>query len=91
MQKPDRRTANNKARSSRIAVGSMSAPLSIIISWILFDIWGKPVNTELTIAISTLMGSLVSLAALCFWDLRAILLNRFYNRRFRNDPETEED
>lgn len=77
----ERRTVNGKQRKHRIAVGGISAPLSLLLVFLVRDIWGKPVTEELMIAISTLMGSLVSVATICFWDLRGIVLSRLRRRR----------
>ena len=78
----ERRTNDDgKQRKLRVATGSASAPIAIIVSYVVYQFWGKTMTTEVMIAISTLMGSLVSVLSVCFWDLRGIVLSRLYKRR----------
>ncbi len=77
----ERRTVNDKQRKHRVAVGGISAPLSLVLVFLIRDIWGKPMSEELIIGFSTLMGSATSVATICFWDLRGVILSRLRRRR----------
>lgn len=77
-----RRSTQNPARKQRLIAGTSSAPLAIVVCYAVnkvFDI--PPEDQTLNIAINTLVGSAVTVLTLCFWDLRAILLERFGRKR----------
>ena len=77
----EKRNVGNAQRKSRIKFGSASAPLAILITYAITDLWGKQMSQEVVIALSTLIGSGVSVVTICFWDLRGIVLNRVRRRR----------
>jgi len=76
----EERRSNGSGRKSRLALGGASSPLAIVLAWWIHSLWGKPMTDFELIALSSLTGSVTSALALCFWDLRAILLS-FVNRR----------
>lgn len=76
----DRRTAAIK-RSHRIAAGSLSVPVSIIVGGLIHHYWGDSLGTEFTIAAGSVAGSACTLLSLCFWDIRGLLLTRLRKRR----------
>ncbi len=71
----ERRATNGSQRKERMAAGGLAAPVSILANYIIFLLWGKNVSTEVAIAISSLVGSFVSVMTICFWDLRGLLLS----------------
>jgi hypothetical protein len=77
----ERRTVNGKQRAHRIAVGGVSAPISIVISTLIHHFWGDTMGTDFTIAVSSLASSLITVLAICFWDIRGIILSRMFKRR----------
>jgi hypothetical protein len=58
--------------------------VAILLAWWIYSMWGKPMTELELIALSSVTGSLTSALALCFWDLRAMLLS-FVHRRRRAD------
>jgi len=77
----ERRTANGNQRMGRITLGGVSSPAGIVIAWLLVNAWGKPMTELELIALSSVAGSLTSMMAICFWDLRGILLSLVKHRR----------
>jgi hypothetical protein len=76
----ERRAANGKSRKSRITLGGASTPIAILISYGVTDLWGHQMSQEVAIALATVIGSLTSVASVCFWDLRAIVLGHLRRR-----------
>ena len=87
----DRRKVNGIHRRLRLAAGSVSAPLAIVINYVLNGIMGEHLSTELVIATSSLVGSFVGVGAICFWDLRDILLGKFAKRREEDNKNTDQE
>lgn len=79
----ERRLDNGKLRKARVTAGGVSVPVAIIVTTILNHEWGETLGQDVTIAIASLVSSAISVSVLCFWDLRAIFLNKFRNRRVR--------
>lgn len=77
----ERRVVSGLSRKSRVTVGGLSLPVSIIISWGFNKALGGDMPVDVTIAVSSVVGALVSVGSLCFWDIRAILMERFRKRR----------
>lgn len=77
----ERRTTNGGHRKSRVAASSISAPLSILVAFLINEIWGKSMSQEVVIAVSTLVGALVSTVSVCFYDLRGMLIGIIVRRR----------
>lgn len=71
-------------RGSRLKVGGLSAPISILIAYAVHQLWGTEMSTEVTIAVSSLVSSIVTVFSLCFWDIRALLLERYRARRLED-------
>lgn len=76
----ERRTPNGKQRANRLAASGISAPLAIVITWLITNHMETEMSDEVLIALSTLIGSAVTATTVCFYDIRAILLSRL-NRR----------
>jgi len=77
----ERRNVNGQQRKSRVKLGGISAPIAILITWGITNLWGQQMSQEIVIALATLVGSLVSVATICFWDLRGIALSYVFRRR----------
>ena len=76
----EERRSNGSGRKSRLALGGASSPVAILLAWWIYSMLGKPMTELELIALSSVTGSLTSAIALCFWDLRSMLLS-FVNRR----------
>ena len=68
-------------RKQRLAAGGISAPVAIVVAFLIHDVWETDVSNEEVIAISSLIGSGVTMASLCFWDFRELLLEWLHSRR----------
>ena len=68
-------------RGHRLVVGGISAPVALVVAFLIHDVWEKDVSNEEVIAISSLIGSAVTMASLCFWDLRDMWLEWLDSRR----------
>lgn len=77
----EERRSNGSGRKSRLALGGASSPIAILAAWYLYQWWGKPMDEFELIALSSVTGSVVSAVALCFWDLRGMLLSLIRKRR----------
>lgn len=84
----DERRVANKQRKSRVAIGGVATPLSLIVAYVFHEIMGKDMSTELAVAVSSIIGSLVGVASICFWDLRGLWLSWW--RRSRRQPQPPE-
>jgi len=77
----ERRNVNGHQRKSRVKLGSVSAPIAILITWGITNVWGQQMSQEVVIALATLVGSMVSVLTICFWDLRSAVFKLIYSRR----------
>jgi hypothetical protein len=77
----EERRSNGSGRKSRLALGGASSPIALLLAWYLYQWWGKPMTEFELIALSSVTGSVTSALALCFWDLRGILLSLLRKRR----------
>lgn len=69
-------------RSQRLTIGGLSAPLALVLSFFYDQHFGQEMPDQVSIAIATLIGSLVSVGALCLEDLRCLILAYFRHRRY---------
>ncbi len=60
-------------RKQRIALGGISAPIAIIVAFAVNDIMEKNMSNEVIIAISSLIGSTVTVIGICVWDVRDMI------------------
>lgn len=88
MQK-ERRKTNGTSRRLRLAAGSVSAPLAIVINYIINDYLNENMKTELVIAVSSLVGSFMGVGAICFYDVRDMLLSKILKRRQEDKDQQE--
>jgi len=77
----DSRSGTSRSRASRLRAGGISAPISILVTYGVHQLWGTNMSTEVTIALTSLISSIVTIFSLCFWDIRAIFLERYKARR----------
>lgn len=77
----ERRTGTGPSRKHRIAVGSVSAPLSIVAVFVFHKLWGQDMPVEIAIAVASVTSTILTTMSICFWDLRGIVLNRIKTRR----------
>ena len=80
----DRRTDADEretGRGKRVTVGSLSGTIAILISYAVHERWGKDMPIEVVISISTLIGSLITTAALCARDFQGLALAWVYRGR----------
>lgn len=76
----ERRTVQ-KRRRSRVVAGGVSAPIGIIINFILLRNGVSEMPSEVQMAIFSVTGSVLSVIVLCFEDIRAIILDRIKAQR----------
>ena len=84
MRQPTRREVTGQDRKARIVVGGASVPIAILLNAVILRVWELDMGTDVSIALSSMLGSLVSVALLCFWDLRGVVLAYFAHRRLKD-------
>lgn len=78
----EKRSQNhNGQRKTRVTLGATSSPVGIVFAWAIYHQLGWKMSEFELIAFSSVIGSVTSAMAICFWDLRGLLLNRIYKRR----------
>lgn len=82
-----RRSSKSPNRKHRLIAGTSSAPFAIVICYAINRIFNIPQEEQLlNIAINSIVGSFVTVLALCFNDLRGIFLERFGSKRHDDAP-----
>lgn len=81
----ERRVLDGRQRKSRIAVGGVATPLSIVIAYLFHRSFGTDMSMELTVALSSIIGSIVGVGSICFWDIRALILSWLKQKRRLED------
>jgi len=76
-----RNAANGHHRKQRIVAGTVSTPVAIIAGAIIHRLWGDELGQEVTIAIASVVGSMITATTICFWDLRGIALSWIFKGR----------
>lgn len=84
-EQSERRNINGAHRRQRVAMGGLSAPIAILVAMVVNRWFEKSMTDEEIIAVSAVVGSVVSTISICFWDLRGILLSYAFHRR-SDDP-----
>ena len=76
------RRATTLHRKHRLVAGGSSMPAAVILCYLANKYLGVPTDDHmLTAAIDTLIGSVVTAATMCFWDIRSMILSRFGRKR----------
>lgn len=80
-----RGNVNTQQRSDRLKAAGLSTPLgialAIIVAELVKTVWGVTLSSMMFIAISAVAGSITTTIAICFADIRAIVLARLLRRR----------
>lgn len=85
MPEQDKRGADPSQRKNRVALGFGAAvPAILLAKWIKWE-FGLELTVDEAIYLAGAIGSITSVASICFWDLRGIAMTFFYHRR-GNDP-----
>lgn len=80
MAEKDRRV-DPITRRRRLKVGGASVGLAPLVAWIISEYGGvKNMPNDVAMTIGALLGSLLSWGALCFNDLRALVLEYWRSR-----------
>lgn len=87
----ERRHQHEGNRSKRVVVGSGSSVLAIVLAYFYAQHYGRELPMEVAVALSALIGSMTTTVALCFQDLRAIVLSRALKRRSTDRKRSTRD
>ena len=69
------------SRRRRLKVGGASVGLAPLVAWVLSEYGGvKNMPNEVAMTIGSLIGSVLSVVAFCFSDLRALILSYWQKR-----------
>lgn len=80
----NRRRRTDGERGSRLAAAGISVPLAVIINHYLVKFDGSLGEPDMQAAVTSLIGSLVTILVVCFYDVRGLILSQWFRRRRRS-------
>lgn len=83
--KEERRWIDQGTRANRLKIAGLSTPIGVALAVLVVEgvklVWDVDLSNMFFLSLASILGSLTTTGALCFHDLRAIVLARFLKRR----------